>query len=153
MLRIRSLLLIAFSFLSGAFAAGAFEWLAPITTVKITNVSGKTIRHIDIEHRGMNDGSVEGSSRIALGLQPDQQVTFKLITESEAGYRLNVTFEDGTTVNGGSGYTSRGATTLESISIQEITSQAPMALTFGLLYEEARVTTWPRPLRRQADRP
>lgn len=124
-------------FLSGGLTSSIFEWLQPITTIEITNTSGKVIKYLDIEYRGY--GTHRG--RIAENIAPGQQVIFKWTTEGEAGYQLHATFEDGTELRGGAGYTERGHRVKEALYEDRVTSQVPRWFTFGLLYEPPWNTT------------
>lgn len=126
-------------FFAGALTSGVFEWLAPITTIEVTNSSKKVIKQLDIKYRGI--GEHEG--RIAENLKPGQVVTFKWTTEGEASYRLHATFEDGTEVKGGAGYTSRGKTIKEAIEEKRVMSRLPMDFTFGFQHWIPRDTTSP----------
>lgn len=87
-MRVRSFLYILLAFLAGALTCSIFEWLQPIATIEVRNASGKVIRHLDIEYRGMGDHK----GRIAENLKPGQFTTFKWTTEGEGSYWLNVTF-------------------------------------------------------------
>ena len=91
-------------FLAGALTSSAFEWLHEMTTVEIKNVSDQPIRHIDIRFRGQD----EMQGRIAQGLRPNEKITFKWVTISEASFEYLVTFEDGHQLARRSEYTSRG---------------------------------------------
>lgn len=103
-------------FLAGALTSSAFEWLHEITTVEIKNISDQPIRHIDIRFRGQD----EMQGRIAQGLGPNEKVTFKWVTVSEASFEYVVTFEDGHQLARTSGYTSRGQTIKDEIAADTI---------------------------------
>lgn len=124
-------------FFAGALTSSVFEWLAPITTIEVTNSSKKVIKQLDIKYRGM--GKHEG--RIAENLKPGQVVTFKWTTEGEASYRLHATFEDGTEVKGGAGYTQRGDTVKEEIEAKRIMTRLPISFTLGSLHSDSYDTT------------
>lgn len=124
-------------FFAGAIASSGFEWLQPITTIEVKNTSGKLIKYLDIEYRGL--GVHKG--RIAENIQHGQAVAFKWATEGEASYRLHVTFDDETQVLGGAGYTSRGDTVHEAIESKRILSSFPVPLTLGVAKGEFINTT------------
>lgn len=121
----------------GALTSSVFEWLAPITTIEVTNASNKVIKQLDINYRGM--GEHEG--RIAENLKPGQVVTFKWTTEGEASYRLHATFEDGTEIKGGAGYTQRGDTVKEEIEAKRIMTRLPISFTLSSLHSDSYDTT------------
>ena len=104
-------------FLAGALAASAFEWLHEITTVEIKNISDQPIRHIDIRFRGQD----EMQARIAQELKPNEKITFKWVTASEASFEYLVTFEDGHQLARTSEYTARGETVMDEIGTATIT--------------------------------
>jgi hypothetical protein len=124
-------------FFLGALTASNFGWLQPMTSIEIKNTSGKPIKYLDIEYRGLGDHK----GRISENIQHGQAVTFKWATEGEASYRLHVTFDDGTKVQGGAGYTSRGDTVHEVIEASRILSSLPVPLTLGVANGEFRNTT------------
>lgn len=124
-------------FFAGALTSSVFELLAPITTIEVKNASNKVIKQLDIKYRGM--GEHEG--RIAESLKPGQVVTFKWTTEGEASYRLHATFEDGTEVKGGAGYTQRGDTVKEEIEAKRIMTRLPISFTLGSLHSASYDTT------------
>lgn len=103
-------------FLVGALTSSAFEWMHEITTVEIKNVSDQPIRHIDIRFRGQD----EMQGRIANGLKPNEKITFKWVTASEASFEYLVTFEDGHQLARGSEYTSRGQTVKDEVAADTI---------------------------------
>lgn len=103
-------------FLAGALTSSAFEWLHEITSVEIKNVSGQPIRHIDIRFRGQD----EMQGRIAKGLKPNEKITFKWVTVSEASFEYLVTFEDGHQLARTSEYTSRGQTVKDEVAADTI---------------------------------
>jgi hypothetical protein len=124
-------------FLAGALTSSAFEWLHEITTIEITNVSDQPIRYIDIRFRGQD----EMQGRIAKGLKPNEKITFKWVTVSEASFEYLVTFEDGHQLVRTSEYTSRGQTVKD-----EVAAEAIAGTTTDMLY---RSTT--RKVNRTAD--
>ena len=126
----KSFLYFLLVFLSGAITSSIFEWLQPIATIEVRNASGKVIRHMDIDYRGMGDHK----GRIAENLEPGQKTTFKWTTEGEGSYRLHVSFEDGTEVRGGAGYIERGDLIKESVESARVISQVPVWFTFGKMY-------------------
>ncbi len=103
-------------FLAGALASSALEWLHEITTIEITNVSDQPIRYIDIRYRGQD----EMQGRIAQGLKPNEKITFKWVTLSEASFEYVVTFEDGQQLARISEYTSRGHTVKDEVAADTI---------------------------------
>ena len=103
-------------FLAGALTSSAFEWLHEITTVEIKNISDQPIRHIDIRFRGQD----EMQGRIAQGLRPNEKITFKWVTLSEASFEYVVTFEDGHQLARASEYTSRGQTVKDEVGADTI---------------------------------
>ncbi len=104
-------------FLAGALTSSAFEWLHEITTVEIKNISDQPIRHIDIRFRGQD----EMQGRIAQGLKPNERITFKWVTVSEANFEYLVTFENGHQLARASEYTSRGQAVKDEIAADRIT--------------------------------
>ena len=104
-------------FLAGAVTSSAFEWLHEITTVEIKNISDQPIRHIDIRFRGQD----EMQGRIAQGLRPNEKITFKWVTESEASFDYLVTFDDGRQLARTGEYTSRGQAVKDEIAADTIT--------------------------------
>lgn len=135
----KSVLYFLMVFFFGSLTSSIFEWLAPITTIEITNASNKVIRSLDINYTGMG----EHKGHLIEGLKPSQSVTFKWTTDGKASYRLHATFEDGTAIKGGAGYTQRGNTIKEAIWAERVMSRQPLDLTFGLLHSEPRDTTSP----------
>jgi len=129
--------IVAVMFLAGALTSSAFEWLHEITTIEITNVSDQPIRYIDIRFRGQD----EMQGRIAKGLKPNEKITFKWVTVSEASFEYLVTFEDGHQLVRTSEYTSRGQTVKD-----EVAAEAIAGTTTDMLY---RSTT--RKVNRTAD--
>jgi hypothetical protein len=105
-------------FLAGALTSSVFEWLDEITTLEIKNVSDQPIRHIDIRFRGQD----EMQGRIAQGLKPNEKITFKWVTLSEASFDYLVTFEDGHQLERSSEYTSRGQAVKDDVGADTITS-------------------------------
>lgn len=103
-------------FLVGALTSSAFEWLHEITSVEIKNISDQPIRHIDIRVRGQD----EMQGRIAQGLRPNEKITFKWVTVSEASFEYVVTFEDGRQLVRTSEYTSRGQTVKDEVAAETI---------------------------------
>ena len=103
-------------FLAGALTSSAFEWLHEITTIEITNVSDQPIRYIDIRFRGQD----EMKGRIAQGLKPNEKITFKWVTVSEASFEYIVTFEDGRQLVRTGEYTSRGQTVKDKVGAETI---------------------------------
>lgn len=103
-------------FLAGALTSSAFEWLHEITTVEIKNVSDQPIRYIDIRFRGQD----EMQGRIAKGLKPNEKITFKWVTVSEASFDYVVTFEDGRQLARIGEYTSRGQTIKDEVAADTI---------------------------------
>ncbi len=126
-----------FVFLTGALISSAFEWLQPITAIKIKNASTKVIAAVDISYGGIDDnyGHINGS------IAPGEIVIFKWITESESGYQLWITFDDGAQLTGGFGYAERGSYVEESIFSDRIESSSPDLLTFGILHNSPTDTT------------
>jgi hypothetical protein len=106
----------AMLFLAGALTSSAFEWLHEITTIEITNASDQTIRYIDIRYRGQD----EMQGRIAQGLKPNETITFKWVTLSEASFEYVVTFQDGNQLARASEYTSRGQTVKDEVAADKI---------------------------------
>ena len=107
----------ALIFLAGALTSSAFEWLHEITTIEITNVSDQPIRYIDIRFRGQD----EMQARIAQELKPNEKITFKWVTVSEASFEYLVTFEDGHQLARTGEYTSRGQTIKDEVAPDTIT--------------------------------
>ncbi len=103
-------------FLAGALTSSAFEWLHEITTVEIKNVSDQPIRYIDIRFRGQD----EMQGRIAKGLKPNEKITFKWVTVSEASFDYLVTFEDDRQIARTGEYTSRGQTVKDEVGADTI---------------------------------
>ena len=104
-------------FLAGALTSSAFEWLDEITTVEIKNLSDQPIRYIDIRFRGQD----EMQGRIGQDLRPNEKITFKWVTVSEASFEYAVTFEDGHQLVRSSEYTSRGQTVKDEVGADTIT--------------------------------
>lgn len=119
-------------FFTGAFTSSVFEWLQPITTVEIENVSTKTITEISIEHYGVGSHIV----RLATALKPSEKAEYKWITDGEAGYQLWVTFDDGSQVKGRVGYAQRGTKIKELIGSDRVMSSMEAMLTLGLIYND-----------------
>jgi len=136
-MRIKSASYALLLFLAGALTSSIFEWLHPITAIEVKNASSKVIKYLDIEYRNMGDHR----GRIAENVRPGHTVTFKWATESEASYHLLVTFDDGSQIAGGAGYTSRGDTVREVIESTRVLSALPVKFMFGLPNAEARDTT------------
>lgn len=107
-------------FLAGALTSSAFEWLHEITTVEIKNISDQPIRYIDIHSRGQE----EMQGRIGQGLKPNEKITFKWVTVSEASFDYVVTFEDGHQLARTGEYTSRGQTVKDEVAADAITGTA-----------------------------
>ena len=126
-------------FFAGSLTSSIFEWLAPLTTIEITIGSDKVIKHIDIYYTGM--GEFDG--KIGHQMQPGQTMVFQWTTYGEASYQFHATFEDGTEVKGGAGYTSRGKTIKEAIEEKRVMSRLPMDFTFGFQHWIPRDTTSP----------
>ena len=124
-------------FFVGALTSSLFEWLAPITTIEVTNASDKVIRSLDITYRGMG----EHMGRLTEGLRPGEKIIFKWTTDGEASYRLHAIFEDGTEVKGGAGYMQRGNTVKEAIETKRVMSERPVWFTFGLGFHPPWETT------------
>ena len=103
-------------FFAGTLTSSIFEWLHEITTVEIKNVSDQPIRYIDIRFRGQD----EMQGRIAKGLKPNETITFKWVTVSEASFEYLVTFEDGHQLARTGEYTSRGQTVKDEVSADTI---------------------------------
>lgn len=138
-MRVKSLLYFLLVFFAGAMTSSIFEWLAPLTTIEVTNTSNKVIRRLDITYTGTGDHK----GNLIDGLKPGQKVTFKWATDGEASYRLHATFEDGTEVKGGAGYTERGNTVKEAIEVKRVLSERPVCFTFGMLSHSPWDTTSP----------
>ena len=136
-MKVRAVLYSVLVFFAGALTSSIFEWMAPITTIEVTNDSDKIIRSLDIAYRGMG----EHKGRLTEGLRPGEKITFKWTTDSEASYRLHAVFEDGTEVKGGAGYTQRGNTVKEAIEAKRVMSRLPINFTFGLQHGAAQNTT------------
>ena len=136
-MRVKPVLYFLLVFFAGALTSSVFEWLHPLTSIRVTNASGKVIKFLDITYRGMG----EHKGHIAENLKPGQVMTFKWATDSEASYRLHVTFEDDTEVHGGAGYIERGSVIKEAIEAERVKSELPMWFTFGTLYHEPWDTT------------
>ncbi len=81
MSRTKKTLVVLLIFFAGALTSSIFEWLQPITTVEIQNVSSKTITEINIEHNGLGSHIV----RLATVLKPSEKTEYKWITDGEAG--------------------------------------------------------------------
>lgn len=126
-------------FFTGSLTASIFEWLQPITTIEVKNVSPKVIKWLDIDYQG-EIGDYQG--RITENMHPGQTITFKWGTPSEASYRLHITFDDDTEVKGGRGYTSRGETVIDSVDSDSIMSQVPVMHSMGLFHHEPADTTY-----------
>jgi predicted dithiol-disulfide oxidoreductase (DUF899 family) len=58
--------------------------------------------------------------RIAQGLRPNEKITFKWVTVSEASFDYLVTFEDGQQLARSSEYTARGQTVNDEIGTDTI---------------------------------
>lgn len=136
-MKIKAALIAASIFIVGALTSSIFEWLQPITTIEVWNASGKTIKCLDVEYRGMG----EHKGRIAENLKPGQVMTFKWATDSEASYRLHVTFEDDTEVHGGAGYIERGSVIKEAVEAKRVMSERPMWFTFSMMFHPPWDTT------------
>ncbi len=132
MSRTKKILVVLLIFFTGALTSSIFEWLQPITTVEIQNVSSKTITEINIEHNGLGSHIV----RLATVLKPSEKTEYKWITDGEAGYQLWATFDDGSQVTGGLGYAERGTGIKEVIDSNRIMSSRQAMLTFGLIYND-----------------
>ena len=87
-----------------------------MTTLEIKNVSDQPIHHIDIRFRGQD----EMQGRIAQGLKPNEKITFKWVTVSEASFEYVVTFEDGHQLVRTSEYTSRGQAVKDEVAADTI---------------------------------
>ena len=131
-MRVRSVLYLLLAFFAGALTSSMLEWLQPVATIEVRNASNKVIRLLDIEYRGIG----EHNGRIAENVKPGQEVTFKWTTESEGGYRLHVTFDDGTEVHGGAGYIERGSVIKEAVEVERVMSEHPIWFTFNLLFHQ-----------------
>lgn len=107
--------------------------------MEVTNASDKIIQSLEITYTGMG----EHQGHLIEGLKPGQRVTFKWTTDGEASYQLHATFEDGTKIKGGAGYTQRGNTVKEAIEAEWVMSRLPMDFTFGFKHSEPRDTTSP----------
>lgn len=136
-MKVRAVLYSVLVFFAGALTSSTFEWMAPTTTIEVTNTSGKVIKNLDIDYRGMG----EHKGRIAQDMAPGTTLTFKWATDSEASYGLRATFDDGAVLAGGAGYTQRGNTVKESIEAKRVVSSLPIDFTFGLLHSAPRDTT------------
>lgn len=136
-LRPKAILYFLVVFFAGALTSTAFEWLHPLTSVRITNASGKVIKSLDISYRGFG----EHQGRIAKNLQPGKTIYFKWVNEGEADYWLHAIFDDGTEVKGGAGYLERGDVIKESIEAERVMSERPMLFTFSLLFHPPWDTT------------
>lgn len=138
-MKVQAVLLSVLVFFAGALTSSIFEWMAPITTIEVTNTSDKVIRSLNITYKGMG----EHKGHLIDGLKPGQRVTFKWATDGEASYRLHATFEDGTEVKGGAGYTERGNKVKEAIEVKRVMSERPVWFTFGTLFHSPWDTTSP----------
>lgn len=136
-MKVRAVLYSVLVFFAGALTSSIFEWMAPITTIEVTNASGKVIKNLDIDYWGM--GKQKG--RIAQDMAPGKTITFKWASDSEASYGLRATFDDGTVVAGGAGYTQRGNTVKESIEAKRVLRSLPTDFVFGLQHSASRDTT------------
>lgn len=136
-MRVKPIMYFLLVFFAGALTSSVFEWLHPLTSIRVTNVSGKVIKFLDITYRGMG----EHKGRIAENLKPGQVMTFKWATQGEASYRLHVAFEDGTEVHGGAGYLERGDVIRETVEAKRVMSERPVMLTFGILFHAPWDTT------------
>jgi len=115
-------------FFAGALTSSIFEWLQPITTIEVTNASDKVIRSLDITYTGIG----EHKGRLTENLQPGEKITFKWATDGEAAYLLHASFEDGSEIRGGVGYTQRGNTVKDAIEAKRVMSRLPVNWMFGL---------------------
>ena len=138
-MKVRAVLLSVLVLFAGALTSSIFEWMAPITTIEVTNASDKVIRSLDIAYSGMGDHK----GRIAENLKPGEKITFKWATDGEAAYLLHASFENGSEIRGGAGYTQRGNTVKDAIEAKRVMSRLPKDFTFGLGYSVPRDTTRP----------
>lgn len=138
MKRIPTIVYSVLVFSAGSLTSSVFEWLQPLATTEITNASGKTITRLSVHHTGFGDRA--GS--IAENVAPGAKVIFKWATEGESNYQLVATFEDGTEVKGGLGYTERGESVKDAVFADHIMSQSPLMLTFKLLHDSPHDTTY-----------
>ncbi len=122
-------------FLAGALTSSVFEWLQPVSTIEITNVSTRDISYIDIEYRG----DYKYTTRLAEKLKPHEGVVFKGISNGEASYSLEVKFDYGTIVSGGAGYHGRGDVVREYVGITGVMSSTRNFP--SLFYSDPRETT------------
>lgn len=136
-MKVRAVLLSVLVFFAGALTSSIFEWMAPITAIEVTNTSDKVIRSLDITYRGMG----EHKGRLTENLKPSEKITFKWATDGEAAYLLHASFEDGSEIRGGAGYTQRGNTVKDAIEAKRVMSRIPKDFTFGLGYSTPRDTT------------
>lgn len=136
-MRVKSALYFVAVFFVGALTSSIFEWLQPITTIEVTNASDKVIRSLDISYTGMG----EHKGRLTESLKPGEKITFKWATDGEAAYLLHASFDDGSEIRGGAGYTQRGNTVKDAIEAKRVMSRFPKDFTFGLGYSAPRDTT------------
>jgi hypothetical protein len=136
MRKAKTLIFFAFIFLAGALTSSFNEWLQPISTVEITNVSSKGISYIDIIYHG----AYKSKTRIAENLKTNEIFVFKGITFGETHYSLEVRFDDGTIIKGGAGYHERGNTIKEYITNTSILSSRRFFP--SLFFSEPRSTTF-----------
>lgn len=94
MSRTKEPLVVLLIFFTGALTSSVFEWLQPITTVEIENISSKTITEINIEHNGLGSHIV----RLDTVLKPSEKIQYKWISDGDAGYQIWATFNDGSQV-------------------------------------------------------
>ena len=123
-------------FLTGSLTSSFNEWLQPISTVEITNVSSKEISYIDITYQG----AYKSKTRIAESLKTNEIFVFKGITFGETHYSLEVRFDDGTMIKGGAGYHERGDFIKEYITNTSVLSSRRFFP--SLVFSEPRSTTF-----------
>ncbi len=136
-MKVRAVLWSVLVFFAGALTSSIFEWMAPITTIEVTNASDKVIRSLDITYTGMGDHK----GRLTENLKPGEKITFKWATDGEAAYLLQASFDDGSEIRGGAGYTQRGNTVKDVIEAKRVMSRLPVGFTFGFVHDEPRDTT------------
>ena len=106
------------AFFAGSLTSSLNEWLQPISTIEIHNVSKHDISYVDITYQG----AYSYKTRITENLKVNEVVAFKGITYGEVNYRLEIKFDDGTLIRGGDGYHDRGAVVREYVAKQAIMS-------------------------------
>jgi hypothetical protein len=115
---------IALATLLAAFAVGAVAammrgWGTPIATINVVNNSGKSFGAIELE--------VETCARrtVLIEASPPQLtgLTYRVPVCGEGGYKVKVTFTDGTTISSVGRYIENGYRTTETVNRDAISSK------------------------------